>query len=394
MPLTAAEQDLLKRSTMFRRQTAWSVVARVVAEVQPTPADHATEITIPRWMTWYGKDDLERIFTKAFTSLSPASRRARAPIPEDQVRAAEVWVAEQLQYLPQWTPERRSRLLASLSDHEAWRGATGLNRTLFAPATTSHLVTSYQKISECDQNADGHSEACLQAKFPADAVAVKTQWTRRGSTFPVAVFDTNSNSLRERLGDHGRSWDFPDRFLPDIAGRSLALKLAPTAQFDLTGLHIMTKESEDWLWISLWWSEKPDEDFGADRPEALAHGPWSNYKMCVTGSFEESPEDDSDLLASFPSLGSAILASRGTSGLSWCSNPYLEKGTGNQKTNCIGCHQHAGTSIEQTDILGSTNHGRGRILRDFPADYLWSLNFGTEKISHMLSERVRYHSGN
>ncbi|NIS36800.1 MAG: hypothetical protein GWN73_40355, partial [Actinobacteria bacterium] len=42
-------------------------------------------------------------------------------------------------------------------------------------------------------------------------------------------------------------------------------------------------------------------------------------------------------------LASALRAAAG--GPSWCSNPYIEHGRGNARTNCIGCHQHGGSEV-------------------------------------------------
>jgi hypothetical protein len=96
------------------------------------------------------------------------------------------------------------------------------------------------------------------------------------------------------------------------------------ATFRLLALHIMTKDLGQWLWITLWWSPDPDSDFGADRPASLP-APWSQYKMCVVSDFTDATED----------------------GLSSCSNPYFERGRGNTRTNCIGCHQHAGRATDE-----------------------------------------------
>jgi hypothetical protein len=76
--------------------------------------------------------------------------------------------------------------------------------------------------------------------------------------------------------------------------------------------------------ITLWWSPDPDTDFGSDRPKTLA-APWSSYKMCVVSDFGDPAAND---------------------GLSHCSNPYFERGRGNTRTNCIGCHQHAGRATD------------------------------------------------
>lgn len=384
-PLSDQEQRLIKESMLARRAVAWSVVQRVLAGV--TPATHPSSPEIPRWLTWYGEDDLERIFTEAFTSLSPDQRRQRSKLTDKHFDQAEEWLANQLLHLPQWTDERRAALFAGLIDDKLWRGTAGLSRTLFSPSAARHIVTQYNQVASCAENT------CLVDPFPSDSVIIKTQWTRRASGFSVPVFRTDAESLETRLSQGGMSWNHPDHHVADIANRSLDIKLSEGVQFDLTGLHIMTKESKDWLWITLWWSENPNEDFGEDRPESLRNGPWSYYKMCVAGDFSEASADSDELLQHFPALGAAILSSRDNSGFSWCSNPYLEKGEHNQKTNCLGCHQFAGTTESPEDVVKRQHQGRARVFGQFPADYVWSLNFGADNVGHMLNERVRYHTG-
>src|SRR5690606_27811438 len=112
-------------------------------------------------------------------------------------------------------------------------------------------------------------------------------------------------------------------------------------------------ELRHWLWITIWWSPEPNTDFGADRPEAITElgGPWKNYKMCVATDFEERDPDPTGGYPTGPgSLGDALAAvhgggSPGSPTPSWCSNQFIERGAKNAQTNCVGCHQHAGTTL-------------------------------------------------
>jgi hypothetical protein len=144
----------------------------------------------------------------------------------------------------------------------------------------------------------------------------------------------------------------------------------------------MTKELDHWLWITLWWSETPNEDFGADRPKSIAGlgGPWGAYKMCVTTAFaEEDPLPGGGFDMAHPSLASALSAVYAGKGApTWCSNPYLEEGHGNAATNCIGCHQHGGTELRPEDILLLSDFGRPARRNNFPADYSWATTRGDD----------------
>ena len=161
----------------------------------------------------------------------------------------------------------------------------------------------------------------------------------------------------------------------------------------MPALHVMTKELDHWLWITLWWSKDPDTDFGADRPANVAAlpGPWRNYKMCVSSAYLEGDPDPRGGAAG--TLGDALEAVHGGVGApSWCSNPYLELGEGNAATNCIGCHQHGGTDLTPEAILATQpHHGATRVRNNFFTDYLWAIKGGQgEDLSALVQAEVDY----
>ena len=149
--------------------------------------------------------------------------------------------------------------------------------------------------------------------------------------------------------------DAGDRKTNPGADKIYTIRLRDGSMFRLAGMHIMTKEARHWQWITLWWSDKPKEDFGADRPSALANHPrtpWRNYKMCAVAWYLE--EDTRTAAQRFPrqtSLSSALKATSTPGKPTWCSNPYIEHGRGNAATNCIGCHQHGGDRLAHRSIL-------------------------------------------
>jgi mono/diheme cytochrome c family protein len=180
----------------------------------------------------------------------------------------------------------------------------------------------------------------------------------------------------------------------------------------------MTKELRHWQWITLWWSDEPASDFGADRPERFEElAPvWSNYKMCVVVDYQES---DADMLARFddlPSLQDALAATNPEPGApTWCSNPYIEHAAGNARTNCIGCHQHAGTRFKESfgdgpsdepvafdvdEIIADEStelheanrypaNGRLRRRTHFAADYSWAFS-RLDDLSELVRTEVEY----
>jgi hypothetical protein len=232
------------------------------------------------------------------------------------------------------------------------------------------------------READVRDPACLEGELPRDAVVIKADWRRVDFEATMPIYDTSGPRMQVRLRPDG-SFDWgPGDGEADPEPTDIYTVTLPTgATYRLAGLHIMTKELTHWVWITLWWSDRPDDDFGADRPAAIdgLPGPWGNYKMCVATTYLEG---DADPRGGFTgSLGDALASiSAGAGAPSWCSNPYIEIGAGNADTNCIGCHQHGGTAITPEDIISDElrfpHHGRSRVRNNFFTDYSWALQGG------------------
>ncbi len=232
------------------------------------------------------------------------------------------------------------------------------------------------------READVRDPACLDGEFPGDAVIIKAEWRRTDFGDPLPKYDTSGARMATRLRPDGQAeWGPGDGFADPTPDQIYTVKVSSGATYRLAGLHIMTKELTHWVWITLWWSDTPDQDFGADRPAAIAGlgGPWTNYKMCVATSFLEGDADGRGGFAG--SLGDALGAvHHGVGAPTWCSNPYLEQGAGNGDTNCIGCHQHGGTPLTAEDIISDEglfpHHGSTRIRNNFFTDYSWAVQGG------------------
>ena len=229
------------------------------------------------------------------------------------------------------------------------------------------------------READSRKPACLNGEMPRDAVLVKADWHRAQFGAAIPIFDTSGPRMAARLSKAGNfSWGPGDGQADPPASDIYTATLPNNNTFRMASLHIMTKELDHWVWITLWWSPTPNLDFGADRPPAIAAlpGPWKNYKMCVATDFVEGDPDPRGGISG--SLGDALAAVyRGTNAPTWCSNPYLELGDLNANTNCIGCHQHGGTDIASEKILiEMPAMGSTRVRNNFFTDYLWSLRGG------------------
>jgi hypothetical protein len=235
---------------------------------------------------------------------------------------------------------------------------------------------------------------CLDGPFPSDAVIVKADYRRADFGMKLPVYDTSAQGMLGQLAGNAE-WHSEAEADPGPAAIH-TLTMPAGSNYRLAALHIMTKELDHWQWVTLWWSNTPDEDFGADRTVAVAAlgGPWKNYKMCTVTAFEEG--DDAaggGFDASFPSLASALTAVYGGEGApSWCSNPYLEEGHGNASTNCIGCHQHGGTDLQSEGILTYDDFGRTQLRNNFPSDYSWALVDGDE-LGLLFQQEEQYWQG-
>ena len=251
------------------------------------------------------------------------------------------------------------------------------------------------KISVAYTTDDVPSPTCLDGPQPRDAVIVKADW-HRDLGDPLQIYDTSAARMTQRLTTDDPFWTDDGAANPDVSQIYTATLPTTGEVFRMPGMHIMTKELDHWLWITLWWSPDPDSDFGADRPDAIA-GLWRNYKMCVTAGYVEGDPDPRGGFAG--SLGdslAAISAARGLGAPSWCSNPYIELGDYNAGTNCIGCHQHGGTDLLPEAILSDQPHfGSTRVRNNFFTDYTWAIKGGRgEDLSSIIQAELDYWDAN
>ncbi|MFK8000826.1 MAG: hypothetical protein AB8H86_14610 [Polyangiales bacterium] len=217
---------------------------------------------------------------------------------------------------------------------------------------------------------------CLIQEFPDGAVILKTEYRRVGFGFTVGAHDTSVTGVEAAFAE-GESWTEGQDADPG-EDSIFTLALPSGARYRLVAMHAMVKDLDHWIWSTMWWSDSPQADFGEDRPGALG-APWDQYKMCATTWFEE---EDTDFTGVTEEIRAASTL-RGSE--SWCSNPFIESGVGAAATNCIGCHQHAGTGASSEEILGGAlipgaRPGRLQERNNFPTDYVFSVDVIDELI--------------
>lgn len=444
----SAQAAELASNMRLRREAGWAIVERTVEPVAllgllegdasgAVTLPDGTVPTVPRFQTWYGVDDIKRMFRNAFSQLSPLERLQRAPIPQSTIEASEEFNATALDRSERWPLDRFLKHVRglgycdeALSDEECGKsiqsnfsGATGGNsRIAYSPATALHVIDNYASLIRCLDSArtltldqsppdpDANFSHCMDAEFPPDSVLLKVHWVRSDFNRAVPTYDTDAATLQSRISA-GKSadWSDGDRQTQPSNEEIFTIRLKNGDTYRLAALHIMTKELRHWSWVTLWWSDSPDSDFGEDRPASLVekNSVWANYKMNIVVDYLEGDPDPAARMSDFPSLASAIAATTVSfEGVTptWSSNPYIEHGQGNARTNCIGCHQHGGSQIGQdldgdgapdafdlnrviTDDTLFPFNGRTEIRTTFPSDYLWS-TVRVDNLSQLLRSEV------
>lgn len=392
---TQEDDDRFARSKKARRELGWRVLAKALEPVklaeQNMPSYERTygqrRHTLPRFRTWFGADEVERMFAKLYADMGAARRRTRwRPLPWE-IHGVFDWNATALNANSEADYFERVK---RITDRASLDGLGGNARAAYSPGYVKHLFEDYDALVDCKPRLDAFDLStappsssnfanCMSSEFPVDAAVIKQSWRRNDaiSSSNVPVIDTSAAALKKRVVDGVDDGAWNLKLAPRYTGVLPSsdiydVKLSDGSQWALTGLHVMTKELRHWVWVTVWWSPNADEDFGQDRPQFIKDlgEPWSSYKMCVVTDFDEH---DPDPRGGFDgSLGDALAATHGQH--TWCSNGFIEKGKHNAQTNCIGCHQHAG-DIRALDKVLTTfpNQGRGENRLAFPMDYSWAI---------------------
>lgn len=501
----AGRTDALRRSQRARRAAAWQAIARTFAPVPVAQPGGRPDLRMPRFRTWYDREDVSRIFQRLYSALSPADRLAARRFTEPALDEAFGWNVNFVTTLPEWDADRLARFASSFETPAALASVQGVNRIAISPDVARHVVQSYPEITRCINGmgvpifvantpstqrlareplaltpcsarafgpyfvaaggelvarvegapegavirvSDGSSAAgrvlctasastgctvpgpatlrvhvdareaalagtldvrfsageaattaCLDGPFPTAAATVAMEWRRAEVLGPLPTYDTSAAAIARRFRAGGdETWGDGDGRAEPGETEIYTQRLASGNVFRLAAMHIRTREVDQWMNITLWWSPTPNEDFGADRPdEVRALGaPWSNYKMCVSMDYTEGdPDPTGGFSGDHPTLGAALRAvHEGQGGPSWCSNPYIDAGPRLARSNCVGCHQHALSGLRPFDVQENPERfpwrGRARLRNNLPADGFWGLDAG-DRLGAVLVETVDYH---
>lgn len=415
-----AKADQLNQSMVQRREHAWKVVAEAMRPVEVDLGEFGPR-TLASWQTWYDRTEFKRLFEILYRCELTSRERELFKDPTSPVVIDEERVNKVLAEFPRqdigtaWTEGRFRELLSQLksnSDLAGLNGVDGTGMSLYSPALVGHYMRHASAVFSCESSvepAPGAPDAigdCFGKPFPAAAVAVKPTFNKVQSG--AMAFDTSAKGMTRTFktpGEFQNMWrtaatpNQPVVNLDGDAGSNIYKVIYRQGDtvggtFALTGLHITTKEIPEWVWVSLWWSSRPNEDYGADRPADLVDriDPiYANYKMCVATTFEEQDPliTGTEPSTALPkSLLDTLRATHKQVGpASWCSNPFIEHMPHGAKTNCIGCHQHGGpegmptaTKTKPSDLL--------KTRRSFPGDFMASFHGGKDDFQGIIQEVV------
>jgi hypothetical protein len=108
---------------------------------------------VPRFQTWYDREDVSRLFQRLYGTLDRDDRMARVRFTDAALDDAFGWNARFVTTLPEWPAERLAMYAASLDRAAAIAGASGLQRVAMSPDAVRHLVMSYPEVLRCVSGA-------------------------------------------------------------------------------------------------------------------------------------------------------------------------------------------------------------------------------------------------
>lgn len=328
-----------------------------------------TENNFARWQTWYSKEDVQRIFRIAYQNIGPEARAARRAFTASELSEAFAYHDKTQFAESTWNKESFARWMQKYEGKE--NAIPGLNRILMNKLAVWTLLENYKSLADCYRE-QSQSLPCPGPRvvFPKGAAFIKTAWRRAQieGDFELPYFQTSK--LLDQLAH--AEWQESSAGIPLTADAQRME--TPTHQvFHLVGVHVTLKLEQKWFWTSHWLDEN-----------SLA----AEYKSCSTLGHSPLARSDRSAEEAQISLAEAL------TGHSWCSNPYLETGLQNHKTNCIGCHQHAGSPWTEEVFADRLQNDLYQLLSDqlvrSRSDQVWSLLNGPEPLVSSFSEEIDY----
>lgn len=391
---TSITARAVNHNMAWRREAAWTAVGKALTPHRVTLADGTTD-TIPSFLSWYIEQEIVEIMAEMKARFGEPGPRGFS---DDQIAAYLGDHDKALREGPRdFLPMDREALALIGGGIPAH---VGMSVPMFSPGFVTHILRHMRELAECEPNdaidyikekSDGLRRSfspCMTLEFPRNAVMFKPRWVLvDDDEVAMGAFPTGPNTMRQLLGPlqpgEGRLRQMPsyDPAAPadpgnpetpmDPAAKTVrnffVVADASGTRYALQSLHVVTKEIDEWIWATIWWSPTPHRDLGLDRPTDFSR-PLTNYKLCAATTFMELDATPArQRFPDAPELATVLSHAAWPSGpmrtdigtASWCANPYIEGGIPTE--TCTGCHQSAG------DDRGSESRVRivNRHLGDF-----------------------------
>jgi hypothetical protein len=378
------QNPALAQDFLLQRQAGWSFWSEML---RPLPESSSSDFMV--WQTWYSREDLQRIFRHLYEKLGVQGRHDRRAFTPDAIRDALQWNDHRQFQEAGWDAQRFEQWFAGFDSDEKKRSIPGMQKILFNQVVMEFMLQNYQRLEICQKHRQ-RQESCEALAWPEQAVFLKTSWRRSEQGFQVESFATHASALAQQWEKKG--WT-ADGSLEPSADESYALRLPSGQKFHLTGLHASLRLKQDWYWTSLWLGQGTGHDWSSDQPQNWMQ-PWTSYRLCSVDGWQE-PLAEPSIAANWPpELADLARLLRERKLHNWCSNPYLEPGPNNHKTNCVGCHQYAGFNWTQEDFRRRLNDAFmsmiQRSVETGPADFVWSLYAGPEPLLQPLMDDIEF----
>ena len=289
---------------------------------------------------------------KGVEALRDAGHTEIVSFPRDAVIVKAVWwpvLHDQLTPMPVWTNQRTFGPEPGQLPNDARR----------IPASYGKGFFRWRHIVAVDPTPDQVGDNTHCGDVPWNPLE-PGRWPTRSTGDPIRTLSVVPiTTLHTRTVKHLAKTSRDKQLIDNIYYRLFGKAARDDDYLVLVGMHVITKELDDWVWATIWWSDTPK----SPPPTLLEHPVWSNYNLEVT---VHVPNMITTASQELPAV----------------FNPWIEAAlTRGVQSNCISCHQRARLSDYSEPSPTSVMSPRRKLLANDPRfknstllDYIWSLS--------------------
>ncbi|RYZ89352.1 MAG: hypothetical protein EOP04_07060 [Proteobacteria bacterium] len=381
-PVESVDDKRLNSSFNERRQLGWKTLAKSTREVTIQNGLNS-KLKFPYFLTWYQANEFPKIAKAMFKKYSK-NMTATGFRSEDIERELGLLMGKKTISVDSAFFQTGG---ISASTGKAIHGMMG--PTFFSESMLKHYLLNATTMMNCNLDStedlvkakkEGRTKSfspCMREEFPKDSVMAKATWLPVvDNKFEALSFITGGEDFGKifKIGAFAKIPDSGKITTEASPNNGFIIQDRTGKRWVLAALHVSTKETANWVWSSFWWSNKPNNDFGADRPKALSRS-LQNYKSCITTGFSENDSSAASTIEN-PSLREAVKSITSSPSVlshpspkektlgQWCANPFVPLERVAAGNTCIGCHQGGGTKNFQ-----ETFEFKDERRKNFPGDF-------------------------